>query len=65
MLNLISDIHLHCGLKGFAADGHPDYEDFTIWDYYPPQEEALQKLNFASTFPFILIYYSSNLFEIQ
>ncbi|MEL6836283.1 MAG: hypothetical protein AAFP77_25020 [Bacteroidota bacterium] len=47
MLNLISDIHLHCGLKGFAADGYPDYEDFTIWDYYPPQEEALQKLNFA------------------
>ena len=47
MLNPISDIHLHCGLKGFAADGHPDYEDFTIWDYYPLQEEALQKLNFA------------------
>ena len=47
MLNLISDIHLHCGLKGFAADGHPDYQDFTIWDYYPPQEEALKQLNFA------------------
>lgn len=47
MLNLISDIHLHCGLKGFATDGHPDYQDFTIWDYFPPQEEALEQLNFA------------------
>lgn len=47
MSNLISDIHVHCGLKGFAADGHPDYADFTIWDYFPPQEDSLKKLNFA------------------
>ncbi len=47
MRNLISDIHLHCGLKGFAADGHPEYQDYTIWDYFPPQQDALNQLNFA------------------
>lgn len=45
MSNLISDLHLHCGLKGYASEGHPDYKEHTIWDYYPAQEEELNKLN--------------------
>lgn len=44
MSTIISDLHIHCGLKGFACDGHPDYTDFTIWDYYPAQEDALDRL---------------------
>ena len=45
MKNLISDLHIHCGLKGYASEGHPDYKDHTIWDFYPAQEAALKKLN--------------------
>jgi hypothetical protein len=46
MSTIISDLHIHCGLKGFASEGHPDYADYSIWDYYPAQEGSLQKLNF-------------------
>lgn len=41
----ISDLHIHCGFKGYASDGHPSAEDLTIWDFYPPQEASLKKLN--------------------
>ncbi|MCB0628351.1 MAG: hypothetical protein KDD15_01420 [Lewinella sp.] len=42
----ISDLHVHCGLKGYASEGYPGFEDFTIWDYYPIKEAELKKLNF-------------------
>ena len=47
MSNLISDLHVHCGLKGYASEGHPDFKEHTIWDYYPAQEKELKKLNFV------------------
>jgi microsomal dipeptidase-like Zn-dependent dipeptidase len=45
MSPIISDLHVHSGLKAFGAAGHPDYEDFTIWDFFPPQENAIRQLN--------------------
>jgi microsomal dipeptidase-like Zn-dependent dipeptidase len=47
MKHPISDLHVHCGLKGYANEGYPGYEDFTIWDYFPENKEELKKLNFV------------------
>ena len=41
----ISDLHLHCSLKGYAADGHPDFTGQTIWDFFEERKPELQKLN--------------------
>ena len=46
MRNLISDLHVHSGLKGYASEGYSDSEGKTIWDYYPAREKELKKLNF-------------------
>ena len=47
MKNAISDLHVHCGLKGFASEGEPGFEGHTMWDFFPVREAELKKLNFV------------------
>lgn len=47
MKNAICDLHVHCGLKGYAAENDPKFAGHTIWDFYPPREEELNQLNFV------------------
>ena len=47
MKNVICDLHVHSGLKGFGTNGYEDAAGRTIWDHFPEQKEALKKLNFA------------------
>ena len=41
----ISDIHMHPGLKGYADKKENPSNCHSIWDYYPPKEEAIKELN--------------------
>ncbi len=45
MSNPIADIHLHSSLKPFGCSEHPDYRDKTMWDAYPEQQAAFDKLH--------------------
>ena len=45
MDNLIYDLHLHPGLKGYGSSDHPDTEGMTIWDHFPERKKELNKLN--------------------
>lgn len=45
--NLISDLHIHCGLKAYAASMVESEDQNTIWDFFPPQQEAIDQLNFV------------------
>jgi microsomal dipeptidase-like Zn-dependent dipeptidase len=45
--HFICDLHVHCGLKGYAAEDDPQFAEHTIWDYYPPRERELNELNFV------------------
>lgn len=47
MKNLISDLHVHSGLKGYGVAGQPNAANRTIWDYYPERTPEIEKLNFA------------------
>lgn len=47
MKNLISDLHVHSGLKGYGLSDQPDSANLTIWDYYPERKEEIKKLNFV------------------
>ena len=46
MNNPISDLHVHCALKGYASEGYPGNEGKTIWDFFNEKKEELEKLNF-------------------
>ncbi len=45
MKNIIADLHVHPGLKGYANEPYPENEGRTIWNYYPAKEKALNELN--------------------
>lgn len=45
MKNLIADLHVHPGLKGYANEHYPENEGRTIWNFYPKKEKELKELN--------------------
>ncbi len=47
MTNVICDLHVHSGLKGFGAHGHPEFNNRSIWDKFPERESVLKRLNFV------------------
>ncbi|MEZ5038794.1 MAG: hypothetical protein R2828_02850 [Saprospiraceae bacterium] len=45
MKNPICDLHIHAGLKAFAAHGHPEFNQRSIWEKFPERSKELQQLN--------------------
>ncbi|GJM31779.1 MAG: hypothetical protein DHS20C18_07800 [Saprospiraceae bacterium] len=46
MKNVICDLHVHSGLKGFGAHGHEEFNKRSIWDKFPERADVMKRLNF-------------------